>query len=145
MPNKNLTDNEIVKALEICSKYTDVRNCENCPLKPNCDVNVLETLSLDLINRQKEEIERLEVEVKSLVEHGIHERYPHIVLCGNGAIFTKSLEEYDKLIADISAEARKEFAERVRKAVYRLLLCAGSVDYSEFDNLLKEMESEKDA
>ena len=60
------------------------------------------------------EIKRLEAENKALIEYGIHERYPHIVLCNNGAIFTKSLEEYDKLIADISTNAIKEFAERLK-------------------------------
>lgn len=47
----------------------------------------------------------------------ITEKYPHCVLSSNGAILTESLEEYDKLIADISAEAVKEFAERLKKEV----------------------------
>ena len=50
---------------------------------------------------------------KEKAKSDITEKYPHCVLSSNGAILTESLKEYDKLIADISAEAVKEFAERL--------------------------------
>ena len=55
-----MTDNEIIKALECC--HTDVYQCEECPIKTACyslDVS-LDSLALDLINRQKEEIKKLQ-------------------------------------------------------------------------------------
>ena len=67
MPDKKLTDNEIVKALECCM---DEMGCKKgCPCfdpkskSSHCTAvgdNGLETLALNLINRQKAEIERLE-------------------------------------------------------------------------------------
>ena len=52
-----MTDNEIVKALETCLK----NECDKCFLKDNetCQIDLMKLL-FDLINRQKEEIERLE-------------------------------------------------------------------------------------
>lgn len=88
------------------------------------------------------EIERLKRELDLVIENSISARYPHCVLCGNGAILTKSLEEYDELIADISAEAYKEFARRLKCGVpqeYGVIRC------SDIDNLLKEMVGENNA
>ena len=55
-----MTDNEIIKALECCSVNAE-GNCRGCPLLNDyspCGVK-LTTNALDLINRQKAEIERL--------------------------------------------------------------------------------------
>ena len=56
----NLSDNEIIKALECCSKITF--SCDGCPLQhlkySECYELVIRS-TLDLINRQKAEIERL--------------------------------------------------------------------------------------
>ena len=50
-----MTDNEIIKALECCMKD----DCDNCPNGfGNCEHNLAEA-SLDLINRQKAEIDIL--------------------------------------------------------------------------------------
>lgn len=61
MDNK-LTDNDIIKALECCSKT----NCRDCPYIQNgnifditCSINMAKD-ALDLINRQNAEIERLQ-------------------------------------------------------------------------------------
>lgn len=55
-----MTDNEIIKALEICGTYKG--KCIDCPAfvkvdRSNCKKVLLG--ALDLINRQKAEIERL--------------------------------------------------------------------------------------
>ncbi len=57
----NLTDNEIIKALECCFSYESLDDCGDCPLTKMCDKGPFytEKISLDLINRQKAEIERL--------------------------------------------------------------------------------------
>ena len=89
-----MTDNEIIKALDKIAKYSgftdDVRN-------------TLE-LTLDLINRLQAEN-----------ENSVEKKFPYCVLCGNGAILTENLEEYDKLINNISTGAIKEFAERLKR------------------------------
>lgn len=103
------------------------------------------------------EVERLKRELDLVIENSISARYPHCVLCGNGAILTKSLEEYDELIADISAEAYKEFAEKLENICEEIMAqewnektapiswsyaYAGFID--DIDNLLKEMVGEEE-
>ncbi len=57
-----MTDNEIIKALECC--LADKMMCEQCPIQDECISHPLDAISakyaLDLINRQKAEIERLQ-------------------------------------------------------------------------------------
>ena len=80
MPDKKLTDNEIIKVLECCSKPVS-ENCKECPLcSVDCMSISIEKLSLDLINRlqeenkkwqggymtQKQEIANLEIELKTM-------------------------------------------------------------------------------
>lgn len=59
MTDKKLTDNEIIKALECCLSPV-AESCNDCPFyEENCLEISTERLALDLIYRQKEEIERL--------------------------------------------------------------------------------------
>lgn len=59
MTDKKITDEEITKGLECCITF----DCRNCPLGSKCDSSPPSLLpfkcALDLINRQKAEIERL--------------------------------------------------------------------------------------
>lgn len=62
MKNKKFTDAEIIKVLECC--YLPKGFCENCPLRDEDCSNVLDDVVtvrriIDLINRQKAEIEKL--------------------------------------------------------------------------------------
>ncbi len=64
MPDKKLTDAEIVKALECCASNVSFENCAYCHYKEDWakGITCLKKLikdSLDLINHQKSEIERL--------------------------------------------------------------------------------------
>ena len=54
----NYTDEQIIKAIECCNRM-DNKGCEQCPLLKMsfCEVKLIDE-SLDLINRQKAEIER---------------------------------------------------------------------------------------
>lgn len=85
-----MTDNEIIKALECCAKSS----CKNCP--ENCgSAMCLKNLvidSLDLINRQNAEIERVE---KELMKCKIEKELLH------------------QTINQIKSEAIKEFAEKL--------------------------------
>ena len=56
-----MTDNEIIKALECCKD----NNCNECPIK-GCTEDIF-VEALDLIDRQKAEIERLSIESETLV------------------------------------------------------------------------------
>lgn len=58
-----MTDNDIIKALGCCGSETTIMTCGDCPLldvgKPDCHfLNAKK--ALDLVNRQKAEIERLQ-------------------------------------------------------------------------------------
>ena len=63
MLDKNLTDNEIIKALECCAS-DNINSCDDCPFYKQCENDEqLSKYALDLINRQKAEIERLDKEL----------------------------------------------------------------------------------
>lgn len=51
-----MTDNDTIKVLECCANSD---GCENCPCSKQCDGVEHIQYALDLINRQKAEIERL--------------------------------------------------------------------------------------
>lgn len=86
-----MTDNEIVKALK---ELLEIMLCEG-------DLQRSATISkaLDLINRQKEENERLERQAKA------NEKYAESLKRG--------IEVLGEKIKTAKSEARKEFAERL--------------------------------
>ena len=92
--DKKLTDSEIVKALECCIGFD---SCEErqCPMAKECDKDIDSSYkyALDLINRQKAEIERLKEE-----KERVHKVIP-------------------KMIKTAKAEAYKEFADAIRKEI----------------------------
>ena len=89
MPN-NLTDNKIKKALECCMKGY----CDDCPFRKTREHCLsIDGLLLDLINRQDEEINRLQAE---------NERLSRITR---------------NLVGEIKAEAYTEFAEELKKRI----------------------------
>ena len=102
-----MTDNEIIKALECCK--SPVANCEDCTIfdfGTDCQFIVIKH-ALDLVNRQQKEIERLKAE---------EEKYPFkCIMPFNSMVCSKSIEDYDRLVGDIGAEAIKEFAERLKE------------------------------
>lgn len=106
-----MTESEIMKALECCK---DGLKCSQCYCKPihNDCASVLIGDALDLINRKNAEIAMLKREIPD-------RKYAVCVKVRNGMVYTKSLEDYDWLIGDISAEAIKEFAERLKKRKYQ--------------------------
>ena len=93
-----MTDNEIIKALECCNGWHG--RCLNCPLNregTNCKEK-LNSYALDLINRQKAEIEELRKRI-SYLEKSID--------C--------SRKEYNRLLQKLQqakSEAIKEFCEK---------------------------------
>lgn len=140
-----MTDNEIIKALNCCMNA----DCINCPRWTDewysgmCNDFLKDVL--DLINRQKAEIERLEKENEILSKNA-------------DTAFQDGLNEAQDLYAEqikneIKAEARKEFAGRINgELVYKntnmlrkLIKTVNSVMDSciiSLDKALEEMEKE---
>lgn len=140
-----MTDNETIKALECCTGIINIESCSQCPAYVGCAdcVDILREESLALINRQQAEIERLQ---KELSAKRPSEEYPFKVKVGNNSeIHSKSIEDYDRLLIDISAEAIKEFIKKHREIM--LAFCDDddqiSLKVCEYDanteNLVKEM------
>ena len=105
-----MTDNEIIKALECCS--SDDANCDDCPANKYCtnDDFCLTGAILDLIKRQKAEIERLKT----------------------AESFERNVTKlFDRYKTHIKAEAVKEFAERYERYLLSQLTSA-SLDKKEW-------------
>lgn len=82
MTDNKYTDEEIIKALDICTQQNSSIPCCDCPCwnddEQECEV-IDDTVILDLINRQRAEIERLkkEVSVARDAYMFIQDRYEH--------------------------------------------------------------------
>lgn len=110
-----MKDNEIIKALECCS----INGCKNCKYKgkaPDC-MTALQKDTIDLINRQKAEIESLK-----------HRK--------------TELQIRNQELQHEKSEAIKEFAERLKTETF-LAKAVESVEHviwmNEIDNIVKEM------
>ena len=120
MTDHKFTDEEIIKALVCCASY----DCNGCPLYSptiNC-VIVLPEKALELVEKQRAEIERLSL----LLEAS-----------------TEVIGQYQKDAETARSEAIKEFAERLKgKAEFTTI--AGYRDYCRLiNNLVKEMTEGK--
>ncbi len=116
-----MTDNDIKKALELCATL-DSGNCKKCPCREICKENdgTLTKSILDLINRQKAEIERLRNSTKD--------------------IFMKATTHMNDIWDKIKSEAIKEFAERLKeKLQWDVEFDNKLVFESDIENLVKEM------
>ena len=123
-----MTDNEIIKALECCSTSSAVQ-CRDCPYCGNnyekhCAF-ALANDALDLINRQQAEIERLNSDIITM-ENVIKNTFLEKAGC-----------DIDPL-AEIKAEAIKEFAELIKTNRHKLFFSVKGFD-EQIDNLVKEM------
>lgn len=105
MPDKKLTDAEIVKALECCHGQLET-DCENCPNKNTCDeIDVIQQ-TLDLINRQKADIKKLTSGKCVYLSDDETTEY-----CVEGPCPNYKTE------AQIKVEAYKEFAKKVNDEI----------------------------
>ena len=124
MSDKKFTDEEIIRNYEWCIGCTSDR-CRECTMDEEgfCEEE-LQDLVLDLINRQKAEIEKLK-----------------------GSTIVSNVMESQRIKREAKAEAYKEFAERLKLHLY--IISDGSqtgiinmysvVTVNQIDNLLKEM------
>lgn len=122
MMTKKFTDEEIIKALECCIKSEKIKAClkSECPFSKEwglCPGNELQKLYLDLINRQKAEIERLKTENKIYIEanqvigHQRDQRDKEI------DELQKQIDGLDVRENKIKVEAYKEFAEKIKEEI----------------------------
>lgn len=118
-----MTDNEIVKIAEHCAHWKCFEDCEKCYAfkiyQYDCGFHMA-VLYLDLINRKKAEIESLKAKLK---QKNPYDEYGNCVAIGDSLVFTHTLDDYDKLIKDIGAEAIKEFAERLKNKIWYSPYC----------------------
>ena len=117
-----MTDEQIIKALDMCSNWENDKTCEECPANVfdfSC-ANRTSKFALSLIDRQKAEIERYRGVIKIL--------------------------END--VANAKCEAIKEFAERLKETAssYSDICGYGStiIDVSSIDDLVKEMTEQNE-
>lgn len=149
-----MTDEQIIKALECCAT-DDGDDCFQCPYgnivyKPGnggC-VNRCRKDALNLINRQKEEIERLKKKNKILIKNA--DTAFQDGLDENRDLFKKEVEP------EIRAEAIKEFAERVEQEICKntyagfdkkgnpVNIWEAQTGFKDIDNLVKEMTEESE-
>lgn len=165
MTDKKYTDEEIIKSLEYCN--ADISKCYECVLLKDCEANPFYSpvakYALDLINRQKDEIERLEEEVsntrrKALLEASSkfagHSNYHGDTILCKLICMAEGQEVGIAIPFDISetkAEAYKEFANQIKMHKRRMRgfdLCYEFWDYAvsveDVDNILKTMVGEEE-
>ena len=135
-----MTEREIIKALECCKKAKINQDCVvlKCPFSTEYGCNIgLENLrneALDLINRQRAEIERLKCEMGKLLP--------------KDCSYAVQMEVSNNLETKIRAEAIREFADRLKEMKYESIEWAHGehpyvVEESDIDNLVEEMVGDK--
>ena len=127
MSDKKFTDEEIKSSLEVIATTC---NCNECKIRSgrwgtcNCSETTANA-ALDLINRQKAEIEKLK-----------------------GSTIVSNIMESQRIKREAKAEAYKEFAERLNEKA-QIADCFDSynmvVGTHFIDNLLKEMVGDDNA
>ena len=96
MTDKKFTDEEIISSLEVIAT---TRNCNECKIRNckwgtcNCE-QITANAALELINRQRAEIERLQKEVN---------------------LVTILYQDVQERTEEVKVEAYKEFAERLKE------------------------------
>lgn len=136
MTDKKFTDEEIIQALEC---HINAEDCVSCGIRSWCDEIILTELVLDLVNRQKAEIEKLKSK-NEILSHNADNA------------FQEGLNERRELFEpEIKSEAYKDFVNRLKNSneFYNCIRAIGSVDKMDsvincIDALLKEMVGEKE-
>ena len=136
MTDKKFTDEEITKALQCCSE--PCAECDECPLYcigANCSSFELQRYALDLINRQKAEIEKLKSKNEILSRNADN-------------AFQEGLNECRELFEpEIKSEAYKELVEKLENEINCRTTLSREQDKNVIHimhNLLKEMVGEEE-
>lgn len=158
MTDKKFTDEEIKSSLEVIAT---TRNCNECKIRNckwgtcNCS-QITANAALDLINRQKAEIERLGKRISGQ-KHALFEQQAYTAELQNEIV---KLKDYNKNLlaantvlsnevleskAKAEVEAYEEFAEKLKEEWFCNGYNSPDVDFDDFiSNLLKEMVGEEE-
>lgn len=135
-----MTDEQIIRALEICANDGDCKDCAINPHKGNygyCTSLALKA-ALDLINRQKAEIENY-----SITEKDLRYRNKEFEKANKKqAEYIGELESELRAYTEIRAKAIKEFAERLKEKIDDSDVVYSTnydIVMNYIDNLVKEM------
>lgn len=153
-PTEKMTDNEIIKALECC-RTPKCSNCVECPqrgLGTDCLGELIEN-TINLINRQQAEIDIL-IRKKETLRDEIAEKQAEIerlkefatAKCEDCAGCTSWKCDCANIETLAKSEARKEFAERLKKIFgWQYTTARWKLLCKFIDKLLEEMEREDNA
>ena len=112
------------------SKYASAADCKLARSAAEGAMNALDYMPPADV-APKSEVEHLEREVRLLTENTITVKYPHCVVGSYYAVLTKSLEDYEKVIADISSAAQADVAREIFEEIGKIL-------YKHTKNAIKE-------
>ena len=137
--NENL-EYKLLGVMHFVDKWLDGEELEQDEVNR---ASAMREKTLQIVEKRQAEIERLKAE---------DEKYPFkCVMPFNSMVCSRSIEDYDRLIADIGADAIKEFAERL-KAKKCVLYdespygdyydSVGAVCIGDINSLVKEMVGE---
>ena len=150
-----MTDNDIIQALKCCTGQNGEDACVVCPFINTENCMKIEKLALDLINRQRAEIEGLKIANEKMYVANKEQEAEIDKLCIeiDELIIAKDLlfDEAKALILKAKAEAIQGFADRLKENTIEVDVSFGygkehyteAVTLIEIDNLVKEMISEK--
>lgn len=155
--DKKFNDEEIIEALDLCTQQNGSIPCYDCPCwnddEQECE-GIDYTATLDLINRRKAEIEKLEKE-NTVFGEIIKKQDNEISALRKDLLkrenleesFSKSVKQFDKRLEKTvkleRAEAIKEFAGIIKNKRYDNRYDSPDVDFDDFiSNLLKKMVGE---
>ena len=141
-----MTDDEIIKALECCD-FTDIKACEECPLYHTFDCSfVIIDKTLDLVNRQNAEIERLKQENKEYCEDNRIIAYQRNQRDKEIRALHNQLNGLNFMDKQIKSESVKKFAEKLKDSADKTRIknmetekVVFYMDEFKLDNLVKEM------
>ncbi len=135
-----LTDDEVIKSLEICSNYGDCRDCKINPHKMDygCCTSLAIEAALALINRLKAEIKRLK-EYEDIRPTGCPNC--HRGNFSNSKFCSHCGTQLQGKKKDVKAEAIREFADRLKGHRNGDFIF---VSTKLLDNLVKEMAGDTD-
>ena len=124
-----MTDEQLIKALECCAKTEFISDCAKCEMFAFDCKDILIENALDLINRQKAEIEKLEKE---------NEKQKATLEAIDNEMMPLPFEtDFDKAIKTAKSEAIKKFAKEL-KNYFSISECYLDI-INIIDNFVKEM------
>lgn len=115
MADVKLTDEEIIKALKC---HIEAEDCESCEMFGNCDEIVLTERVLNLINRQKAEIEKIKSNYSKLCEYAEKKELELAEINADISWFREAkISRLAPAIKEIKAKAYKEFAQQIKQEI----------------------------